>query len=1181
MLTKIFQQLSKNDADIAGGKGASLGEMTSTGIPVPPGFVVLSDAFERFLEETDLNVEVDAILETVDNQKMHTVEQASEKIQVLILEAKMPEDIEKEILESYNKLFYKDKENLLARRSDNEGWVAVRSSATAEDGAEAAWAGQLNSYLNTTEDSLLRNVQKCWASLFTPRAIFYRFEKGLHNTHISVAVVVQKMVQSEKSGIAFSVHPVTEDFNQLIIEAGFGLGEAIVSGSITPDSYVVEKEPRKIIDINISTQVKGLFQKAGGGNEWRDIAEPQASLQVLDEKEILELSDLIMQIENHYGFPCDIEWAYENGKFYITQSRPITTLKNMKKQEKPKYDMSSEQGFSEKYERVFGGPDMPYLVSDIITDIYALKYQFITIYKDSIWTCYMPKEMKEKTLKEGTELYGNKKDYETFRDEYLKFIESYDSLFHQMFSEGKSITPENFEATIELFKKAESYYTKTQYFYTDSVSVDNKLDSDFGDLKEKGRTLLNSQYFSDDNYLGRVLGIVSKETNIDEKNLYDYSWREIKEMLAGKKDQKAGQKNAYITFPKKGNKQTLSNDEAIVMIDDFLSHHYQDIKKLKGSIANKGKVIGKAYVLDQGYNHENIVAFIEKMEKGDVLVTETTSPEIMMACQKASAIVTNQGGMMSHAAIVSRELRIPCIVGVEGATGIIKNNDLVEVDANDGVVRILKDYEKEKKNSQKNENADRWTTVRARHIPTIYPLLALFDWPYGEYFGLKNAGQVIQVWDKGNFYAVWEKRIHDIEMPEKVLAKLLTIDDLNGQRRKSMESGQKLVEFCREYALSKKSFDIKSHMDFLEKLTLHYSDLMKDNMCFWLFAPIAIERKIRKLLKDYPPKTVDEMIKVFSFPDEESYSQKIDKELEDLVEQARNADLSDGGLQAKIEEFSKKYIWFPYEYSGPGVWNKEAIVRVISDRLKNNDKDSGGKTAQVEEQKNELEDKLPDEAKKLFAIWRMMYVFQDDRKMFNSQASYYINHVAAQKISQQLSITFEQTRYLDKGMLGILDEDRSLFEKIMKERIEMLVIGRNNDEKISFVGESARNYLVEMGIETEIKPKDNNIITGKCVYGGIVRGKVRILKNSHIENFESGNIIVTSMTTPDFVPLIKKSSAIITDEGGIMCHAAIVARELRKPCIIGTKFATQVLKDGDLVEVDADNGVVRILERNI
>ncbi len=228
-LLRDFKKLNKNDISIAGGKGASLGEMTQAGIPVPPGFVILAVAFEKFLEETDLNVEIDSLLDSVNHKKIHTVENASEKINALILGAEIPKDIADEIQK-----FFKDL---------NTKYVAVRSSATAEDSASAAWAGQLDSYLNTTEENLLENVKKCWASLFTPRAIFYRFEKNLHKQKISVAVIVQKMVESEVSGIAFSVHPVTEDHNQLIIEAGFGLGEAIVSGQITPDSYVVEKNP--------------------------------------------------------------------------------------------------------------------------------------------------------------------------------------------------------------------------------------------------------------------------------------------------------------------------------------------------------------------------------------------------------------------------------------------------------------------------------------------------------------------------------------------------------------------------------------------------------------------------------------------------------------------------------------------------------------------------------------------------------------------------------------------------------------------------------------------------------------------------------------------------------------------------------------------------------------------------
>jgi len=312
--TKTFEEISKSDVADAGGKGASLGEMTQAGIPVPPGFVVVSDAVEKFLVEADLIQEIETILDGVDHNAMHTVEDASEKIQGLILNADMPEDIAEEVRESFKAL--------------GTEFVAVRSSATAEDSSTAAWAGQLDSFLNVTEKDVVEHVQKCWASLFTPRAIFYRFEQGLHRQKISVAVVVQKMVNSKVSGIAFSVHPVTEDRNQLIIEAGFGLGESIVQGAITPDSYVVEKEPRAILDVNVNVQSKGLFRGKDGNNEWRTLPESEGSKQVLEGKEIIELSDLVIKIEEHYGFPVDVEWAREKGSgFYIVQSRPITTLK--------------------------------------------------------------------------------------------------------------------------------------------------------------------------------------------------------------------------------------------------------------------------------------------------------------------------------------------------------------------------------------------------------------------------------------------------------------------------------------------------------------------------------------------------------------------------------------------------------------------------------------------------------------------------------------------------------------------------------------------------------------------------------------------------------------------------------------------------------------------------------------
>ncbi len=311
MLIKKFKELSKKNVSIAGGKGASLGEMTQAKIPVPPGFVILVSAFEKFLEETDLNIEINAIMKKIKHNDINSVEKASVQIKDMIENLEIPQDIAKEIKKSFQSLKSK--------------YVAVRSSATAEDSSVASWAGELETYLNVTEKNLLKSVKKCWASLFSPRAIFYRFEKNLQDQKVSVAVVIQKMVQSEISGICFTVHPVTEDKTQMIIEAGWGLGEAVVSGSITPDSYVLNKKNFSIIDINVAEQEKEMALDKKGV-KWKKVPSSKQNKQKLKEKELIKLSKLCVQIEKHYQKPQDIEWAIEKNKIYITQSRPITTL---------------------------------------------------------------------------------------------------------------------------------------------------------------------------------------------------------------------------------------------------------------------------------------------------------------------------------------------------------------------------------------------------------------------------------------------------------------------------------------------------------------------------------------------------------------------------------------------------------------------------------------------------------------------------------------------------------------------------------------------------------------------------------------------------------------------------------------------------------------------------------------
>ena len=306
-----FNQISKKDLQLAGGKGANLGEITRAGIQVPDGFVISSVIFENFLESTGIENQIIGIIKKIEINNSESIKKSSNSIKELIQESGITNEVENSIFDAFDKL--------------NSEYVAVRSSATAEDSATDSWAGQLDTFLNVIEEDLLENIKNCWMSLFSERALFYRVEKKMSKHKISVAVVVQKMIESEVSGVCFTVHPVSKDENQLIIEAGFGLGEAIVSGFITPDSYVVDKKNLKIIDKNISNQDEMIVRsKNGKGTEVVSVKNTDS--QKLSDNDIIELSELCIKIEKHYKMPQDIEWAFKDGKFYILQSRPITTL---------------------------------------------------------------------------------------------------------------------------------------------------------------------------------------------------------------------------------------------------------------------------------------------------------------------------------------------------------------------------------------------------------------------------------------------------------------------------------------------------------------------------------------------------------------------------------------------------------------------------------------------------------------------------------------------------------------------------------------------------------------------------------------------------------------------------------------------------------------------------------------
>ena len=321
-----FKDLSKDKIGLVGGKGASLGEMFNQGFPIPNGFCVTANAFKNFIEKSGIDQEIFKILRETNVKDNKQLQKNARKVQKIILDIPMLKEIEEDILDNYEIV--------------EEGFVAVRSSATAEDLPDASFAGQQATYLNIKgEKALLAAVKACWASLFTSRAIYYRVKNNFPHEKVYIAVVVQKMVNSEKAGVMFSVNPVGGE-EEVLIESAFGLGESVVSGSITPDEYTVSRKSLEILGRKISKKEWFLTKDAKGENVKKDVPEEYQNKSSLNDDEIKELAGLAVKIENHYKKPQDLEFAIEKSKVYIVQSRPITTLK---KKEVVQEQRTSEQ----------------------------------------------------------------------------------------------------------------------------------------------------------------------------------------------------------------------------------------------------------------------------------------------------------------------------------------------------------------------------------------------------------------------------------------------------------------------------------------------------------------------------------------------------------------------------------------------------------------------------------------------------------------------------------------------------------------------------------------------------------------------------------------------------------------------------------------------------------------------
>ncbi|MBI2655868.1 hypothetical protein HYX06_05610 [Candidatus Woesearchaeota archaeon] len=305
---KWLKDVKKKDISTVGGKGANLGEMFSR-FPIPDGFCIIVSVFEIFLESARIKERIVSLVEKVDVNDLEKTEFLSKQIRNLIIKSIISPEMQNEVVKNYKKL---------------NGFVAVRSSAVAEDLQEASFAGQQATFLNVKgEKDLLKYIKECWASFYTSRAIIYR-DSNKFNHEPKMAIVIQEMIDAKKSGVIFTINPVTKNKNEMIIEAAFGLGESIVSGMVTPDNFLIDKNEHEVIKETINEK-KIAIVRQNGKNKTIKLNTKKANEKTLNKKEINQLIKESLNIENHYKKPMDIEWAID-GKVYILQARPITTL---------------------------------------------------------------------------------------------------------------------------------------------------------------------------------------------------------------------------------------------------------------------------------------------------------------------------------------------------------------------------------------------------------------------------------------------------------------------------------------------------------------------------------------------------------------------------------------------------------------------------------------------------------------------------------------------------------------------------------------------------------------------------------------------------------------------------------------------------------------------------------------
>ncbi len=1209
-MIKRFKEISSADVPTCGGKWASLGELMRAWFPFSDWFVLTTEAFG-----IDHNQWKDKIYEAFDQ---------------------------------------------LATK-----YVAVRSSATKEDGVDDSFAGQFETYLFVDRENLLEQIMECHKSINSDRIKAYCESKWIDKDEIKVAVVVQRMINSEVAGVSFTANPVTNNTDQVIIEWWYGLWEAVVSWMITPDNYLRSKPKKEILEKNFSTQSKKLVVDI---DKWwikeEEIESTIQWVQKLSDEHIIELAKISERIEEHYKKPMDIEWALEDGQLYILQARPITTIQS--------HQFTDSQLDQIKYSNY-------HFFWLRRNDIFAAYFWLKRFDKETLnklgfniskswililnwWHFFADKDI----LLEIDEIVSEDVWSNSF-DKYHKLALSARKNFDWLLDEIKliwsnqDITVNDFDRFVEI---AETYMTYWCFWYLLSESFESHLaDKAMSEkipaeeipwlipkisshLLDQQKDLwmikkLIAEKWLDKATLEEIL--VEKEINTAfEKHTDEYWWieminyiwekmtneklfdlianhtehrqsasyynkvsEEFREFLDASKDLtfvrqawveyssilsfhlddrlKNLAKNLAISYRdmlhltppeiRKILENKLTKDNYLKLIETRRDHNWLlyfdeeenirtseskiDLTYLQNKMVPKPKSDNELLwqIWNQWYAKGKVRVIyatddFHKFQDWDILVTTMTTPDFVPLMQKSTAIITDIGWMLSHAAIVSREMWLPSVIWTKFATQLLKDWDEVEVDADNGVVRIIEKNTQEAELSKKIETLlwdDKSFVIRWSYAPLFLTTWIMDEWWFPMY----------QAWSKDESLIVFSETAYgDIARNhfKNYLDDDFNIDDF---QKYYTEKASDIIELYKTTIVKDLgNYSDNDVTDLAKSLQSLYSEIITRT----LFIENFTEEIMADVLDSHQISKEDITIIV----------KKISDESFDSFE--------------KRHEYKKGLLaqWWV-------IWNETAMLALYLytdykevkslDYIKNDlvkYKDIESKVVdntQVQADASELHNKI---ARYCRYVIRLRDYRKDEIAM--CQALFY-----------KISLDVCRRVWIDKSFCMLLHPfDLQSWVNHIKKNKENIEARINGFESLS----QPVNVLESNNIQIDMDEIENAFVSKKFKWNvwriewttatawHVIWNIKIVLDASQFNDFDDWDILVTSMTRPEFVPLMKKAWAIITNEGWITCHAAIVSRELGVPCIIWTKFATQFFKDWDEVEVDAHNGVVNIIKRS-